>query len=64
MKRMGFVCSLVVVLSLYAAPAFAQGSAPASSPAVPSSQLQPLAPLLRGKFPRVPMPQHPGPLSD
>jgi Amt family ammonium transporter len=37
MKRMGFVCSLVVVLSLYAAPAFAQGSAPASSPAVPSS---------------------------
>jgi ammonium transporter, Amt family len=36
MKRMGFVCSLVVVLSLYTAPVFAQGSAPASSPAVPS----------------------------
>jgi Amt family ammonium transporter len=38
MKRMGFVCSLVVVLSLYTAPVFAQGSSAASSsPAVPSS---------------------------
>jgi Amt family ammonium transporter len=38
MKRMGFVCSLVVVLSLYTTPVFAQGSSAASSSrAVPSS---------------------------